>query len=299
MGYPDQLSQANASIEQGVPLFLSEWEQSLGTPQPPVFPPKQISGTPKYPYNQFDYDCRFRTAVIPTYVNRDVVAALLPDWLELGAAADAPAGTHPLMYGFGAYSHFGPVWLPWPLGLINYHEFLCSIPNTKLRSPGPHYSGPFLFPKRILLDNTLAMIIGQAVAYPKRLIEIDSHDLEMSMRERDNSDPIASIRLTPQGSAHGANQIPALWRDRASQPICTSLGADLILFTHFQFEMERGIAQGVEVELTVNKDIFPGFSQGVHRIPPLSDTQPGGILLAAPCVWQPPFFHSSLDEINP
>ena len=280
------------------PAFLKGWQDTLPNKLEPVFPPVQVSGCPRYAYNDLEYNCRFRLAAFPKYVDREFAESLLPDWLELGPAPDAPNGKHPMMFGFGAYEHFGPVLTPWHLRFINYHEFLCSIPETRLKHPGHHYAGPFLYPIKILLDSPAALAVGVLLGYPKHLADIASENLVYQIVRGEKL--VCQATVAPAGTPTPAIKTPQPWRVRSSQPIVTSPPTGGHVFTHFEFEMERGFMQPAALDLMVGADdVIPSFLKGSVQIPALVEGKVGAFLLSTPCHWQPPFLRSVLDTINP
>jgi hypothetical protein len=51
------------------PAFLQAWEDTLPNKLQPVFPPAQVPGCPHYRYNAIEYNCRFRLAAFPSYLD--------------------------------------------------------------------------------------------------------------------------------------------------------------------------------------------------------------------------------------
>jgi Acetoacetate decarboxylase (ADC) len=280
--------------------YLRKWEASAGPILRPLFPPLQEPGTPRYRYSKFDFNCRLRTAVVLHFVDRETVRKLLPDLLELGEVPDAPPGTHPIMFSFGFHFKFGAIITPWPWRTVSYLEFLSSIPHTRLKQVSGGYTGPFLFPPRLWVNRLLPLLVGWALAYPKRLATIE-HGAEMFSFRAAFGRPIASLAVIPSGMPGPVNQIPGTqpWCQRVNQPIMTETGKREALFSHYQFEWERAFGQPAEIRLTVESDDFPGLPKGTYTFPPLAEGAGGALLIAAPCHLQIPFPRRFLEEMNP
>jgi len=276
-------------------VYLRAWQRSLGPRTPPQFPPERQPGEPKYPYSIWDYHGYIRTAIVVEYLDRNKVAALLPDYLELAPVSDCADGKHPVLFSFGLNQHFGPVWLP--AKTISYMELLVSIPDTQLKGKSDGYVGPFFYPPRLWLNRLFPTVVGRLLGYRKLLGRIPTTADSCRIHKLFGGE-IARLKFTPCGISGPIAKIPAFgpWMQRANQPIVTKVFFSDPLFTHFQWEWNLAKGQQAEVELEVFSADFPVLGPGTYRWSPLKEGLSGAVLVSSPFQWQIPFPRSVLAE---
>lgn len=276
-------------------VYAREWQRSLGPRPAPQFPPEREPGEPNYPYSVWDYHGYIRTTIVVDYLDRAKVAAMLPDYLELGPVPECSPEKHPVLFSFGVNEHFGPVWMPFKT--ISYMELLVSIPDTRLKGKSDGYVGPFYYPPRLWLNRLFPTIVGRLLGYQKFLGRIPTTADSCTIRRLFGGE-IARLKFTPCGISGPISKIPAFgpWMRRANQPIVTKVFFSEPLFTHFQWEWNLAKGQQAEVELEVLSSDFPVLAPGTYRWSPLKDGTSGAILVSSPFQWQIPFPRSVLTE---
>jgi len=232
-------------------LFLTNSATSAGWPLTPFYARGQMSG----------WYCFYE-------LPRDVVAAMLPDGLSLATAPMARPGFHPVGVSLCRYQNVRPSFLPGLLSMSPYGEATFAIPFTCTADGG---RAPFLYPRRLYVDNRLAIFAGRffyAMDKVGARIQMDDSRFAVSNGAGLSIDACFEQRSNPvplsTHPAHGAiSQILDL-------SFVTRRSGGGLLYNAFNLELDRAYVAPVSGQVAINDPNAGGFASGSFDCTPLS-----------------------------
>jgi len=221
---------------------------------------------------------------------KDLVAALLPEWLKLGplpeiVAPHIPEGEHPVIFTFGAQKNVHPAKIR--LFDWNYLETSLNVPCARLarcKSGG----ASFFYSARIYLTNLKPLLAGLFYGLPKKLADVGMDDggeilsnrpFSYIVNSHNSADLIASCigsKEEPLNYQMQSNQLE-VWESLLNQEVIsrTFLLHRLVRFP-FVWNFSNALICPVTAKMIMPRPYFRNLPTGELNPPPLSSTHPLG-----------------------
>jgi len=252
------------------------------------------------------YDAIIGVLAMPT----EQVTQLVPaNAVQLATQDVTPAGTHPVVFGFGRHHDAHLVHLEW-LYKQSYFEFFLGVPyvNVSVRGDGGVTTAPVYYLPRLFLDKFWAVAGGVWWwGFEKQLAQISREGDRYSVRGFLGNEDIISLQtgaMSPKGSLE---TFPYLYQlaDMISQPLLTKVLARLGPWSTSMFDWDWNQAEiwSVEARMTIADAFLPGLTTGTFEFPGIKDVPLGAFRIRTSWTLSVPYSSSpetaSRRDLNP